>query len=162
MAEIVAALIGAIAAVLAARFEDITDLIRGRARKVEGVWEGESYRVAFKPDEPFDPKKEPKESRLVDKYTVSIKQTGRRVKGVMTETHVALDGRKATLAWKGRVLGDYLLYECECEDEERFLISNAMLYLHASGDKMSGYFVANGGATTPSRTWVGFAELKRR
>jgi hypothetical protein len=162
MAEIIAALIGAIAAVLVARFDDIADLIRGKARKAAGEWEGESYRVISKPDEPFDPQKQPRGSRLVDKYTVSIKQTGRRVQGVMTETHVVGDGRKLTLEWKGKVVGDYLIYECSCPDPERFLISTPLLFLHAGGDKMSGYFVANGGATTPSRAWVGFAELKRR
>ncbi|MCX5653245.1 MAG: hypothetical protein NTY65_01125 [Planctomycetota bacterium] len=159
---IIAAIISALAVLLAARFEDIVDLIRGKARKIGGEWDGNSFWIIYKPDQPFIPERDQKQDRFVDKYTVRIKQTGRRVKAVMTETEVPQGMQKTSFAWTGKVIGDYLMYQCRCENANRFMISCAMLYIHAGGDKMSGYFIANGGATTASRTWVGYAELSRR
>ena len=160
-ATVIAAVIGVFGTLIAKKFDLITYLFKREARKVSGGWEGESYWVISDPEKPFNPKIETREKRFQVKYTVAIKQMGRKISGTMTETETQNRDQKDNYKWTGKVNGDYLIYDCTSENPEHFLISSAMLFIHASGRKMSGYFIANGGASMPSRVWVGYAELFR-
>ncbi|MBC8487645.1 MAG: hypothetical protein H8D45_16565 [Bacteroidetes bacterium] len=162
VATIIAAVIGAIGTLLITKFDDIVNIFKKKSRRVDGTWDGESYWIISEPDKPFDLTKDIKENRLQDKYSVTIKQRGDKIKATMIETDVTEGRFKNTYIWKGKIINDYFMYTCKCEKKEIFLISNAMLYIHAGGQKMTGYFIANGGATTTFRTWVGFAELNKR
>jgi hypothetical protein len=155
-AAIIAAIVTAIGTVIAAKFDDIADLIRRPNRKIAGEWESESWRINNDPDQ--QSLRQPESKQIV-----SIIQRGSKIKAVMTQTELArTDHIPKKFVWKGKIVGDYLIYQCKASDSELFLVSSAILYIHPGGQEIYGYFVANGGKSDPIRTWVGYTELHKR
>jgi len=155
-AAIIAAIITATGAVIAAKFDEIVDLMRHSNRKISGEWESESWKISNDPEQ--QSLRQPE-----SKQVVSIIQRGSRIKAIMTQTELArTDHIPKKFVWKGKIVGDYLVYQCKASDSDLFLISSAILYIHPGGREMYGYFVANGGKSDPVRTWVGYTELHRR
>ena len=66
--------------------------------------------------------------------------------------------REHTNILQGRVVDNYLLYECKADGSRRSSISTAMLYMPIGGNRLRGYFVAYSSKGDP---WVGYVELEK-
>jgi len=156
LATVIAALIGAIGTIIATKFDDIKNFFQKPSQKIAGEWEGISYarindpRSQGNPDEPLD------------KYTISITQTGEKIKAEMIETEVAAGYQKRKYIWKGKIVSNYFVYESTCDDPSSFLISSAMLYIYPGGRRMSGFFIANSRPGSSESMWIGYAELLKK
>ena len=153
---IITAIISVLGTLITTKFDSIVDTLKKSPRKIAGTWEGVSYRIN---NDPNIQSEKIEECRQI----VEISQNGIRVKAKMTQTKARqLNHKLLTFDWIGKIEGDYLKYEANAQGDNFFLISNALLYIHPGGDKMYGYFVANGGKNDPKRTWVGYTEMIRR
>ena len=158
IAAIITAIITAIGTVVAARFDDITELLRIRSRQIAGNWQGESYLI----DNVFIDDKEYEQNITADlKYLVTLKQTGSRVRGEMTITETRLNFPPYKHVYKGHVKGSYFVYECFTPKPEEFRLSAALLHIDNSGKLMKGYFVANARSRELRRTLVGYAVMHK-
>jgi len=148
LAAIVAAIITAIGTLIATNFEQIVQLLRKSPRNVTGDWLIVSERVSNKTE--------------VGEYYLRLKQSGLKVKGEMTAIRVRESGKLHNHKWTGKVMGEYLMYECLGTDPGTFMISSGLLYIHPDGEGMDGYFVANRGFESPDPAWVGYTRLQRK
>ena len=147
-AAIIAALITAIGTLIATKFDEITQLLTRSSRDVTGDWTVVSERVG--------------DGSWVGDYDLKLRQSGAKVKGEMSATRVEEGKKPHNYTWLGKIVGEYLMYECTCTTPGTFMISTGMLHVHAAGEKMTGYFVANRGSDKPNRNWLGSAELMRK
>lgn len=162
VAIIIAALIGAIGTFVASKFDTLLNLFKTTNRNISGTWEGKSYYILNPPNSRSIMKEKFSDDDVIGKYIVTIKQRGEKITGTMVETEVIKDWIKTNYHWNGKILSEYLSYSCIHEDKAKFLISNAILFIHPGGHKMTGYFIANAGADYPFRTWIGYAELTKQ
>lgn len=161
-ATIIAALIGVISTVFVTKFEDILMWFK-RPLNIAGIWDGETYELTYGSEIITEPPVIQHTPTLRSKYIVTLKQRGEKFEAEMVETEVFEEGlKKSKYTWKGKIVKDYAIYESTCDNAETFLRSSAMLYIHARGQKMTGYFVATSGEKAPLRTWVGFVILNRK
>jgi len=148
LAAIIAAFITAVGALIAANFEQITQLLRRSSRNVTGHWTIATERVV--------------DGSWVGEYHLKLRQTGTRVRGEMVATKVTEGKQGHNHRWSGKVVNEYLMYECSGTDPGTFMISSGILYIHPNGEGMDGYFVANRGFKSPEATWVGYTKLGRK
>ncbi len=148
LAAIIAALITAIGTLIATNFERITQTLKKSSRNVTGDWLVVSDRVA--------------DGSWVGEFNLKLKQSGVSVMGEMTAIKVEEGKKLYNYKWSGKVIGEYLVYECIGTDPSTFMISSGLLYIYPTGEEMTGYFVANRGAKRPEPTWVGSTKLKKK
>ncbi|MFQ5825262.1 MAG: hypothetical protein ACE5JB_14560 [bacterium] len=154
-ATIIAAVIGVVGTMIITKFDDIISLFRRNEIEIEGDWDIVSYKIQYENDSLQN-------KNWTGEYTVRIKQNGKKISGEMRATKVTESMQLFDYKWKGRIKGSYLVYQSDGKEMTHFLLSTALLYIHTTGNKMSGYFVVASGHDEPERTWVGFTELKKR
>ncbi len=159
IAVIIAAIITAVATIVAARLKDIEDLLHKPSRQIAGDWDGESYLLdrGVVDDSEYEQKRPPDL-----KYVATLRQTGSKVTGTMSMTEAQSGIGLYKHGYKGRVTGNYFIYELLSVEPEVFRLSTALLHAHNSGKMMRGYFVANTSDRDPRRTTVGYTIMHKR
>jgi len=147
-AAIIAAIITAFGTIVAAKFNEISQILTKSKRDISGDWQITSKRV--------------KDDSWVGEYDLKLKQRGTKVTGEMRAINVEEGKKKHSYIWSGKVIGEYLVYDCVCTTPGTFMISNGMLHLHAAGEVMTGNFIANRGSDKEIRTWLGSVFGKRK
>jgi hypothetical protein len=122
-------------------------MLRQPSRQIAGEWDSVAFRTSVESHTPSD-------LDLESNAVASFSQRGNRVKGIRIQTEVREGHTACKLVMRGKIKGDYLVYESVAADPERFIISTGSLYIHPGGREMFGYFVGNGGRNDPKRTWV--------
>lgn len=154
-AAIIGAMIMAVGTIIASVIKNNINIFKSSSRKIDGEWDGISYRINNNPDQQS-------EKIFECKQIVTIKQKGTKIKAEMLQTKLKNKNHvPQKFNWSGRLVGEYFIYETSALKKQLFLISNAMLYVHPNGNEMYGYFIANGGRSDPKRTWIGYTEMKK-
>lgn len=151
VATVVAAIITAIMALIAARFDDIVDLLRKPSRNIKGTWDSRSFEIIAGKTQ----------GDLRSESVVKLTQRGAKVRGVLTQVKVSRD-TPAVFRLSGKVLNDYFSCDSRTAEKTKFFISSGLLYIHPSGDEMSGYIIANSQPDSAQRTRIRYIELTRR
>jgi hypothetical protein len=157
-ATIIAAIVSALSALIAARFNDIVDMFRS-SRKIKGVWDGEIYLLEkeYLIDGFF-----PETGTPVGEYVAELKQRGKKIKGTMSMTSTIEGGVLYTHHYTGYVKESYFIYTLFTTGEEAFRISTALLAIAPNGITMAGYFVANPSTRSKKKTSVGYTVMHKR
>ena len=92
----------------------------------------------------------------------SLKQSGCKVKGEMVATKTTNNFKPYKYIWEGELRGDYLVYKCVGTETGQAMLSTALMFIHTTGEQMNGYFINKSGFVESERTWVGYAEMRRR
>jgi len=150
-AIILAAIIGVIGTILATKFDDIVNLVQGSSRRISGEWKGTLRTVNAGTEDYY---------RFEAEYRVTIKQVGRKVRAQVIETKVTEGFQPDKYKWKGKVMGDYLIFEGHSKDPGQLIALTGTLHISPSGQKMRGYLVGNASTRVSSRIWVGYTDLK--
>jgi len=146
--NIIVAIIGIIGTLVVTKFDDIVNLFRKPTRDIKGVWNGKTFPV-------IDGKIQEK---ATSEYSVELKQKGEKISGTMTQSKVSQD-TPSVFKWNGKILNEYFMYDSLPSADTKFFISSGLLHIHPSGDKMSGYIVANSQPDEPQRTRIRYTEL---
>ena len=149
-AAIIAAVITGLFTLLATKYDDLKRLVTRASRDISGDWTVQSERFH---DGNWS---------WIGDYDLKIEQKGIRITGEMRATKVKEGMPLCTYKWTGTIHSEYLVYECINMAGGAFMISSGNLYLHADGRTIEGYFVANSGARSNERTWVGRTMIRRK
>jgi len=150
-AAIVAAIISVTGTVLATKFDDVIDLVRGASRKIGGEWKGylRTIDTGLEGYYPFE-----------SEYGVTVKQTGRKIKAEVIETKVTEGFKPDRYHWRGRIVSDYLVIEGYSREPEQLLAISGTLHISPSGRTLRGHIAGNASSRSSSRTWVSYTELQ--
>lgn len=155
---VIAAVLSALVTALVTKLDDILDLLNRSTRRIGGDWEGFTY---LNPDDIRNTWDETTTNPDI-KYTLSLSQRGRKVKGVWTITDAPAKYSVRKQKIKGIIIGDYLMYEMQSISSEQFRVSTTLLCMDSSGQEMDGFFVANGNSKAPYSVCAGFTKMKKK
>lgn len=155
---VIAAVLSALVTALVTRLDDILDILNRSTRRIDGDWEGCTYL------NPGDIRNTWDETTTTPdiKYTLSLTQRGRKVKGTWTITDAPAKYAERKQTIKGEIINDYLMYEMHSISPEHFRVSTTLLCMDSSGQEMDGFFVANGTSKAPYSVCAGFTKMKKK